>query len=1118
MKRTLADVVAVERRFRRSVRIETDTSAADIKGFVCTATAAQALETTIAHVRDHAHGAFTWTGPYGCGKSTLALVLAAALGPAGAARDAALGALPNELRTDLADGLRWSRPGWKIVPVVGRRADAADVVREAMADRALVGSDPIATLLEAAMSDEWPGVVLLIDEMGKLLEHAAMGEGDPHFFQELAEAASRSEGRLIVVGVLHQAFDDYAYRLARETRESWLKVQGRFVDVPLSPTAEEQVELLSKAISATPPKKFPAAKTVADAITRTPSAFKNVEERLRSCWPLSPVVACLLGPLSRRRFGQNQRSIFGFLGSAEPFGFQDFLKSTPADRPALYGVDWLWRYLRANLEPSILASPDGHRWSIAVDAVERVEARSNEAVDLDVLKAVALLDLLRDRSSLPATSQVIAAGLELPVASVEALLERLIHCSAVAFRRHLGAYAIFAGSDFDIDAAVEEARAGMVGCDYARLRATGVLTPVLAKREYHETGAMRWFEVDIATLDAAEARVSSFRPDSGAAGLFLLLVNEAGESPAQIRRRIGQIAELVGELPIAFSVSGDSYMLRDLSHELVALETVQSSRPELKGDAVARREVASRLAHLAGELEDRLRSSLAVTPWTAPAIADEELSLDRGAGGLSQIASRLAAALYPLTPRIRNELVNRSKPSSSAAAAIRALMTAMVLQSDAPRLGIEGFPPEGGLYASILEATGLHGKGRDGGFEFLEPKEDEQGHRLTPLWEAGQDLLRNATADGITLADLFAHWRERPYGVKEGLLPILGLSFILSTRAQLSIYLDGVFCPEVNDLLVDRLLQDHSSVRVRLSTISERDTAILRGVADLVAELEGEGSGPAADPLAIGRRLVALVFDAPGWVRRTARLPTDAIRVRDLAQAANDPNKFMLDDLPKIAGKNASVEQVVAVLRSGLAAIAGAYPQLMDSLSNLLMKELRAAPGGAGLEALRARARTVMGISGNYRLDAFAARLSSFDGSREAVEGVASLAANRPPRDWVDRDVDAARVELAALSREFLRMEGLAHVQGRGVGRLSFALILSDPDRAGLITPEINVDADTLERGRAIAESLRAVIGDKVDPEVALTAALELTARLADELNEDRADDPEPARAAGGAR
>ena len=1093
MTQLLADTVAVERRFKRSVRIGRDVEPEDMDGFICTASAAQALRTTIEHVSVHHHGAFTWTGPYGCGKSTLAQVLTAALGRPGRSRDRALAVLPPELGRDLARRLGWRKPGWTVVPVVGRRADASSVIAEALAAQGLSADDPVSTLLQA--SARGPGVLIVIDEMGKLLEHAASSSGDAHFFQDLAEAASRSQGRLIVIGVLHQAFDDYAYRLTRETRDDWAKVQGRFVDVPLSPTAEEQLELLSRAIvNSEPPSETPAVEVVAGALGRTGPARDGVRARLQACRPLNPVVACLLGPLSRRRFGQNQRSIFGFLGSAEPFGFQDFLRSTPAGPSADYDAPLLWNYLRTNLEPSILASPDGHRWSIAVEALERMEARETEEQDVAVLKSVALLDLFRERSGLVASSEVVGAATGLSGSEVDAALERLVRRSALIHRRHLGAYALYAGSDFDIEAAVVAAAAEATKGDYGRLRATGVLTPILAKREYHDTGAMRWFDVDVATLDDAEDRVASFKPTQGAAGLFLLLVNERGDGPARVRKLLDRLVDTIGDRPIAFGLSGDTYMLRELTHELVALERVQATRSELKGDPVARREVASRIARLAGELEDRLRGGFAGAHWRVPALRETDLVPGEHAGGLSVIASRMAAALYPAAPLIRNELLNRSKPSANAVGALRSLMTAMVSASDQPRLGIKDYPAEGGLYASILERTGLHGAGQDGhGFR---PPTDGDAFRLTGLWQAASVLLHGAGSDGVTLSGVFDAWRARPFGVKAGLLPVLGLAYLLSRRTEVSIYLDGVFCSTVSDLLVDRLLQDASSVRMRLNAVGERDAAILRGVSDLVQDLSGTRFEK-ADVLAVGRQLVAIVVGVPGWVRRTSRLEAAALRVRDLAAAAHDPNKFMLDDLPGLVDGEASVTEVVAIIRQGLVALRNAYPALLDSMRDLLTAELRVR--NHDLARLRARAKSVSGITGNYRLDAFATRLSSYDGSDEALEGIASLAANKPPRDWVDRDVDAAKAELAALAREFLRAEGLSHVQGRDIGRYSFAVYLSDPMRQGLIAPEVSVDGEDLARARSLAASLRAMVGDGVERDVALAAAAELAALLAEE-------------------
>ena len=109
----------------------------------------------------------------------------------------------------------------------------------------------INTLKESAYykPDDFGGVILFIDEMGKFLEAAVRSGFDIYIFQQLAEIASRSNGRLLVIGILHQSFDEYTHRLSHEAKDEWAKIQGRFVDLTVNATGEEQIELLSRAIS-----------------------------------------------------------------------------------------------------------------------------------------------------------------------------------------------------------------------------------------------------------------------------------------------------------------------------------------------------------------------------------------------------------------------------------------------------------------------------------------------------------------------------------------------------------------------------------------------------------------------------------------------------------------------------------------------------------------------------------------------------------------------------------------------------------------------------------------------------------------------------------------------------
>ena len=1120
---TLSTRVRVNRRFQRSIRVDTDIDEPSaLEGFICPASTAQALISMARQVAETGHGAFTWTGPYGSGKSSLAVALAALLGPDGHSRALARTAIGSEAATELLTLLKAGRKGWTALPIVGGRTDPATAIVEALdgprrsRKRAnTTSNDVIAKLKTAAAEAPGAGLIVIIDEMGKFLEHAAFGDADVYFFQQLAEAASRSNSRLIVVGVLHQAFDDYAHRLAREVRDEWLKIQGRFCDVPINVAGEEQIALIGRAIETeTPPPVGPAAAGIASAIQRNrPGTGAQLDQELASCWPLHPVVACLLGPLSRRRFGQNQRSVFGFLNSAEPHGFQEFLRVTPADAGQTYLPAMLWDYLRTNLEPSILASPDGHRWSLAVEAVERCEARGGDLDHLQLVKTVALIDLFKERSGLLPSEDVLAHALPaVTPARLKTMLDQLAAWSIVIFKKFLGAYAIYAGSDFDIDAAVGQAYARMTGIDFTRLRNLAMLQPILAKRHYHATGALRWFDIDIAPLADGADRVRRYQPQHGATGLFLLLIATQTESPAKARRLWEQAAAATGGVPVAVGWSRDGYTIRELARELLALEAVRAERAELNGDAVARREVNARIARAAADLEERVRQAFLSAEWKASfdSAPDATLTIpqDAGLAGLNAVASTLADSRYPQSPRLHNELLNRIKPSSNAIAAQKALLKAMVEGIGRDRLGIAGYPAHGGLYASLLEATGLYQPATDerGGYRFTEPPADA-ATKLLPLWLAADAFFGSAGVAGASLRALFDIWQAPPYGLRDGLFPVLAIAYVLSRAESLAIYLDEAFQPRLTSLLTDRLAQDPGCIRVRWSTVSDFHRRILSGVAEAIASHGGLPDGhTVAEPLEIARGLVGVITALKPWTLKTARLSATAVQVRNLAKLANDPNKFLLDDIPAVFGdaslteadRSADVIPIISAVRSGLDELVEAYPRMLHELAATMLGELRI-PGGTAPEIveLHLRAEIVRGLTGNYRLDAFATRLTTYGGTEEEIEGIASLAANKPPRDWVDRDIDQARIEIAALAQEFVKAEGLAHVKGRGDRRHAMALYFGDPTRDSPVTPEFDIAIHQQPEVNRLVIALRAIIA-RTSPsrDVALAALAELGSQL----------------------
>ena len=73
-------------------------------------------------------------------------------------------------------------------------------------------------------------LVIVIDEFGKLLEHAAKNEVEKelYFVQQLAEFVNMPERNILLLTTLHQNFSSYASKLSSVQKNEWTKVKGRF--------------------------------------------------------------------------------------------------------------------------------------------------------------------------------------------------------------------------------------------------------------------------------------------------------------------------------------------------------------------------------------------------------------------------------------------------------------------------------------------------------------------------------------------------------------------------------------------------------------------------------------------------------------------------------------------------------------------------------------------------------------------------------------------------------------------------------------------------------------------------------------------------------------------------
>lgn len=1099
---SLGQSVRIAPQFQRSVRIDLDFGKPDaLQGYVLQASTQAAIGAIAKHIGDAGTTAFTFTGPYGGGKSSLALMLASRLAGTPEIRRLAKNKLGAKTDKALGSALAIDGKRWQYVPIVGSRRDLVaaiwDELKKAGVDRRRAGrpgkADLANTLLDVAKRPSHCGLVLVVDELGKHLEHAARDGSDIFVLQQIAEATNRSNRRLIFVGILHQAFDQYANRLGRQAKEEWAKIQGRFTDIPIVVPVDEVIELVGRAIvSAGVEHGYTEsmAKTVAEEIRKNrPGYSADLWKRLDRCWPLHPAAAALIGPISRRRFSQNERSVFSFLGSAEPLGFRDFIQAAEPEDGKTFTPAAYWDYLKANLESSILASPDGHRWAQAAEAVNRAEAKGTE-LHIAVTKTVALIDLFKNGSGLSATEEVVSCCVQFssPAHFVDVLRD-LTQWSVIAYRKHQGAWVIHEGSDFDIDSAVAVALAAGVEFSLDRLATLTSLQPVLAKRLYHETGTLRWFLAEVAKLDDAGEAAGRFAGNDGAAGKFLLTIPADGESVRIAKQRASDASGQATDYPVAVAVAENAAQIKDLGYELLALESIERNRhAEIESDAVARREIAARVSTISALLEEELRAAFDSCEW----FVHGKLYKAPAGLGLSQLASQLAADCFSKAPIVKSELVNRHKPSSNSHAAIRQLLWAMVTNPTALNLGLDGFSAERGLYVTVLQAPGLHREGKDGIASFVRPKDAAtDAGMFGALWKAADDLL--TARDGlVTFSEMFTLWEKPPFGVRRGLMPILGLAYALSNPKCVSLYRDGMYQSEIKSIFADALLQDERSVALRWFDIGKQERGGLPSIAAAIRN--ATNNQVEEEPLALSKALVKFAFTLPQWTQRTAHLSEIAASVLRILLSASDPNRLLFIDLPFIlassgrGGLGKGLEECLLELR-------GAYSSMLFQIHEKLLDALKGT--GASAAEITARAETVHGLSGDLLLDAFALRLSALANDPGELEGLISLVTSKPSRDWTDRDIDLANIELARLAMRFRQAELLASVKGRVALREAVAVAVSLPGEKATLRA-VDVGSQDKENVKEMAADLRKfLLKRSTDRDLCLAAMAEAAFALA---------------------
>ncbi|ELA7189548.1 hypothetical protein RAL72_002794 [Vibrio alginolyticus] len=1064
---TLINQYSIATRQQRSTRIDSDLNSDFFKGLVYHGTAQSALETLFRQYSQVGLRAYTLTGPYGSGKSTVALLLTGLLHHDNDMRHAALDTINQESKDLLEESIPYSS-GWLQIRSVGGVNNPVDTFWNATLEA--LQSHPNTTKVykkyakveiktESTLIDIWEklfkevsdlvdGVLLLADEMGKSLEFINKNRGELHLFQDLAEILGRIKTPVIFLGLLHQAFGEYAKDRGTKLQEEWGKIQGRYNDILYNVSTDETVALIAKSIvniESVDNREDERVSKVLNALTGKSERKKQLKQRLEQSVPLHPLTTLLLGPISKRRFSQNERSTFSFLNSHEQHSFQMFLKQN-ANKNARYTLENLWNYLETNLEHAILGSPDGHAWAAATESIRQASKKQVPEKAIEILKSIALLTLFGRPANLSATEDMLLAASDIDdKKELDEYLTTLKEASCIIYRKHLSSWVVFEGSDLDIPSLIEE-KIEQLGSSDEAIYHIEFSKQIIAKGYYHKIGTLRWAEQSLVQRFEQEQKTQIVANRKEEFANMLLLLE--AQDQADLREYTKKNSTLI------LANANNSEDIIALAKEVYALDLIKADKEIgriLQHDNVAQKEYQGRYINAEIALSNAIDEGFNNATWFYCGISSTSETL-------SEIVSTTASRIFNQTPVIKNELVNRNKLSGTAVSALKKLLEAMLDREDEENLGITGFPPEMSMYISCLKNTAVHTHELEQGSHW---HKDHLTPEFVGIFEAANNLLKNKAGHTVLLSEVSELWSKAPFGLTQGVIPIYLLAFLKTLGQDIAFYekdLGGeyAFIAEPDVDYVYKLIRSQHELAVKYIVLDQSEQEWLQKLS-LFAATE-TSRDVANNVLAVATPLVTTMHNLPHWVKNAHNFIEDdlaankqVIAIRDLFLQANDPHALLIKDLPKLLNSedSPSYSQQIDVLENCFKILRGKHEQMLRQIKDKV-KIIFPETG----EELTSMCKLVEDRTGDLRLKAFARELGkSEDGLMQWLESMIQIVIGRGKQSWNEGLLLTASAKISDFSQDFLSIvkssyqsDVLADAKPEATKTKLVSLVLEDDD------------------------------------------------------------------------
>jgi hypothetical protein len=403
-------------------------------------------------------------------------------------------------------------------------------------------------------------------------------------------------------------------------------------------------------------------------------------------------------------------------------------------------------------------------------------------------------------------------------------------------------------------------------------------------------------------------------------------------------------------------------------------------------------------------------------------------------------------------------------------------------------------PPEMSVYLSVLKQTGLH-REQGGHWRIAEPHHRADKCHVLPAFRRIREIVRERPDDRVNVASLFEEMRRAPYGVRDGIMPLLLTAFAVANDKDIAFYKDGTFLREMTGETMLVLSKAPERFEIQYCRIAGVRAKLLD---KLITVLELERSELSRiDLLDVVKPLCVFVAQLPPYALNTKRLSQRALAVRHAILNAREPVRLVFAELPTACGfepfspraVSSQAKPFVKALKSALDELRAAYPDLLERMRDRLQKEF-GLPGSFQhfRTTLASRVEQIVLSVNEPKLRAFCLRLMD-DNLAESdwLESVGSYLALKPPSKWHDAEEDLLGDELSRVASQFHRVESILF-SNQGSPDIMTAMRVAVTKASGVEHEKVvHFTIDEMNRVLELEKQFDALIA--IDARLALAAA-----------------------------